>query len=80
MVIPFTKFFNQKRLVIFFHLSDIDRNKKLSGDDLRKFLEIQFQHRNQDMNKFTDNVVNKFESLFEEEVNFEDFLAEISKV
>lgn len=45
-VIPYTKFFNQKRLVIFFHLSDIDRNKKLSADDLRKFLNIQFKHRN----------------------------------
>lgn len=39
-VIPYTKFFNQKRLIIFFHLSDIDRNSKLSSDDLRKFLNI----------------------------------------
>ena len=41
-VIPYTKFFNQKRLIIFFHISDIDRNEHLSSADLRKFLNIQF--------------------------------------
>lgn len=39
-VIPYTKFFNQKRLIVFFHLADIDRNKKISAEDLRKFLNI----------------------------------------
>ena len=79
-VIPYTKFFNQKRLVIFFHLSDIDRNKKLSVDDLRKFLNIQFKHRNQDMKEFTDSILSKFTDMFEEEVEFEPFLKVIAEV
>ena len=43
--IPYTKFFNKKRLIVFFNLSDINRDKKLCVSDLKNFLKIQFQHR-----------------------------------
>ena len=79
-MIPYTKFFNQKRLVIFFHLSDIDRNQKLSLDDLTKFLAIQFKHWSQDMEKFQKQIAETFESMFPKEVEFDNFLKVISEV
>ena len=79
-VIPFTKFFNFKRCSVFFNLCDIDRNEKLSKEDLRKFLNIQFKHRNQDMSNFVDEVVDIFEDLFSEEVDYKTFLNEISNI
>ena len=79
-VIPYTKFFNQKRLVIFFHLGDIDRNQKLSLDDLTKFLNIQFKHWSQDMGKFQGKIAEAFESMFPKEVDFDHFLKVISEV
>lgn len=79
-VIPYTKFFNQKRLIIFFHLGDIDRNQKLSADDLSKFLTIQFKHWQKDMGEFQGKIVKKFDSLFPEEVDFDQFLKVVSEV
>lgn len=79
-VIPYTKFFNQKRLIIFFHLGDIDRNQKLSSEDLSKFLTIQFKHWQKDMGEFQGKIIKKFESMFIEEVDFDNFLKVISEV
>ena len=62
--IPYTKFFNKKRLIVFFNLADINRDQKLSSDDLKNFLNIQFKHRDQDMTAFSSEIVNRFDKNF----------------
>ena len=77
-VIPYTKFFNKKRLVIFFKLCDIDQNKKISEEDLKIFLDIQFRHMKNNMDLLTDKVIDSFNQIFKKEVKFDQFLKELS--
>lgn len=67
-------------MIIFFQLGDIDRNQKLSLDDLNKFLNIQFKHWQKDMGVFQGKITKKFESMFPEEVDFDQFLNAISEI
>lgn len=61
-------------------MSDIDRNSKLSSEDVKKFLTIQFKHWQKDMTQFQQGIVNKFEQVFPEEVDFDKFLNVISEI
>ena len=79
-IIPHKEFLNEKKLSIFFNLCDIDKDDKLSLDDLDKFMTIQFKYRQNVPGKFKSVVLNEFASMNVQGLLFPDFAKIFAKV
>lgn len=61
--IHYSKYFTEKRLAIFFQIADIDKSGKITQENLDKFLDIQFKHRNNVSNEFRSKAVADFKRV-----------------
>lgn len=61
--IHYSKYFTEKRLLIFFQIADVDKSGKLTADNLERFLSIQFKHRNVVSADCKEKVISEFERI-----------------
>ena len=61
--IHYSKYFTEKRLLVFFQLADLDKSGKISQDNLDRFLSIQFKHRNNVSDEFKVKAINDFKRV-----------------
>ena len=55
-----SKYFNEKRLGIFFQIADVDKSGRLTEANLDMFLNIQFKHRNNISTAFREKAIAEF--------------------
>lgn len=58
-----SKYFTEKRLLVFFQIADVDKTGKITHDNLDKFLSIQFSHRNNISKEFKNKVIDDFKLI-----------------
>ena len=61
--IHYSKYFTEKRLLIFFQIADLDKSGKITHENLDRFLSIQFKHRNMVTNEFKEKVIGEFKRI-----------------
>ena len=71
--IHFHKYFNEKRLLIFFQIADIDKSGNITKENLDKFLTIQFKHRNNVSDEFKERAIEDFKRIGALDNDFESF-------
>ena len=81
-VIPFNKFFSDKRLIIFFQIANFNKGSTIGTSDILSFLNLQFKYSKLMQEPEFNEMVESFKTLFNnsEEVNFEEFSKVINSV